>query len=266
MKLIQKLFVFAMGAILLAANAHAGRWITRDPSEVTPHLERDPHAFLDLNPYTFVRNNPLSYFDPNGLNAVAYVDAQGHKWWWGPYNQTPPGYTFELTPYNQDFIPPGMIWGQDQYGNAIPIPNDIMGLQPSLLGELLLPSGAGLLAKPSWLTGLKVPSRSVCLYRAVSQKELEDIARNGFRPGPNSLLAKSFATSAEDAARFGRDLFKLDQQPFFVVQANMERSVLNYADQMILDSKQAVVIPFERLQSFNWSVNRVTSLPAIPIR
>jgi hypothetical protein len=31
-----------------------------------------------------------------------------------------------------------MIWGQDQYGNAIPIPNDIMGLQPSPLGDFLL--------------------------------------------------------------------------------------------------------------------------------
>ena len=114
MKQTQKLLLFVAAAILLAANAHAGRWITRDPMEVQEHMERDPHAFLDLNPYTFVRNNPLKYFDLNGLNAVAYVDAQGNKWWWGPYDKTPPGYTFQLTPYNQEFPPPGMFWGQDQ--------------------------------------------------------------------------------------------------------------------------------------------------------
>ena len=67
MKRIQNLCLFVAAAILLAANAHAGRWITRDPMEVQEHMERDPHPFLDLNPYTFNNNNPLSYIDPNGM-------------------------------------------------------------------------------------------------------------------------------------------------------------------------------------------------------
>ena len=46
MKQTQKLLLFVAAAILLAANAHAGRWITRDPMEVQEHMERDPHAFL----------------------------------------------------------------------------------------------------------------------------------------------------------------------------------------------------------------------------
>ena len=266
MKQIQKLFLFALGAILLVANAHAGRWITRDPMEVQEHMERDPHPFLDLNPYTFVRNNPLSYFDPDGRNAVAYVDAQGRKWWWGPYDRTPSGYTFQLTPYNQEFLPPGMIWGQDQYGNVIPVPNDIMGLQPSLLGELLLPTGAGFLAKPSWLTGMKVPARTVCLYRAVSQKEMEDIAKYGFRPGLNSMLAKNFATTAEDAAWWGRQFYNLDGNPFFLVQADVRASGLRGAFTGPLDFRPAITIPYENLARFNSAVNRVAVMPSIPIR
>jgi hypothetical protein len=59
-----------VAVILPAANVHAGRWISRDPMEVQEHLERDPRPFLDLNPYTFVGNNPVSRVDPYGL------------WWW----------------------------------------------------------------------------------------------------------------------------------------------------------------------------------------
>lgn len=69
MKQIERFFFFIVAIILFAANAHAGRWLSRDPMEVQEHMERDPHAFLDLNPYTFVRNNPLTYIDPYGLEA-----------------------------------------------------------------------------------------------------------------------------------------------------------------------------------------------------
>ena len=69
MKHIQNFSFFLVGAILLAANAHAGRWITRDPMEVQEHMERDPHPFLDLNPYTFAFNSPLNAIDPDGKEA-----------------------------------------------------------------------------------------------------------------------------------------------------------------------------------------------------
>ena len=74
MKRLQKLCVVAMGVILLAVNADAGRWLTRDPIE---HMERDPQPTVDLwdcqqqiNLYQFVGNNPISRIDPLGL------------WWW----------------------------------------------------------------------------------------------------------------------------------------------------------------------------------------
>jgi len=69
MKRIQKLFLFVAAAILVAANAHGGRWISRDPMEVQEHMERDPQPFLDLNPYTFAFNSPLNAIDPDGREA-----------------------------------------------------------------------------------------------------------------------------------------------------------------------------------------------------
>lgn len=245
MKQIQKLFLFALGAILLVANAHAGRWITRDPMEVQAHMERDPHAFLDLNAYTFVRNNPLGYFDPDGRNAVAYVDAQGHKWWWGPYDKTPPGYTFQLTPYNQEFLPPGMIWGQDQYGNAIPVPNDIMGLQPSLLGEMLLPTGAGFLAKPSWLTGMKMPCPRTPLWRAVKPDELADILRTGAFRNLGSAEGKYFSTTAEGAASYAKQAFYgFGDPPYTLVRTEVPNSLLRQVPISLVDRNvPAIVLP-----------------------
>lgn len=70
MKLLEKLCLVLIGGALLSSNAYAERWITRDPMDIPEHMERDPHPFLDLNPYTFVGNNPIGRVDPLGL------------WWW----------------------------------------------------------------------------------------------------------------------------------------------------------------------------------------
>jgi len=75
MKAIQKVcFCFGF-IILLAANAQAGRWLTRDPIEF---MERDPKpsdvGFQEqLNLYRFVDNNPVNYIDPLGLLTVVVV-------------------------------------------------------------------------------------------------------------------------------------------------------------------------------------------------
>jgi len=73
MKRIQPFYRVLAGVILLAANLHAGRWITRDPMDILEHMERDPHPFLDLNPYTFVGNNPINNIDPYGLLTAVII-------------------------------------------------------------------------------------------------------------------------------------------------------------------------------------------------
>jgi hypothetical protein len=131
-------------------------------------IEMDPIGEAGgINLYGFVGNNPVSYVDPWGLNSQIVMGDHGRLVWVGPYNQTPPGMRFELWWGNADIIPPGMIWGDVDNGNAHPVPDETMGLQPSLLGEMLLPTGAGFLAKPSWLTGLKGPCPTTLMGKGI---------------------------------------------------------------------------------------------------
>ena len=69
------------------------------------------------------------------------------------------------------------------------------------------------------------------LYRAVSEAELMDIGESGvFRSGPGSMGNKWFAESAEDAASWGKQFFKMDGQPFFTVRVHVPNSI---AEQMM---------------------------------
>lgn len=72
---------------------------------------------------------------------------------------------------------------------------------------------------------------SVSLFRAVSKGEADDIAGFGFRQAPNgrSYEGKLFATTAEDAARYGRINYGQDSVPFHIVETRVPRS---FADQL----------------------------------
>ena len=70
MKTAQKFWFCVVAIILFAANADAGRWLTRDPIEF---MERDPRPDAgdfqeQLNLYRFVDNNPINLIDPLGLD------------------------------------------------------------------------------------------------------------------------------------------------------------------------------------------------------
>lgn len=93
----------------------------------------------------------------------------------------------------------------------------------------------------------------VRLFRAVSQAEFEDIGRVGFRQKPDgsSLESKQFATTAEDAARFGRDNFRLDHTPFHVIEVHVPRFVTDQFERLLLDAKLSVNVSRELLQLLN---------------
>jgi RHS repeat-associated protein len=111
-------------ALYRAYDADTGRWLSRDPIGESG----------GLNLYGYVRNNPMSYVDPFGL-AIFTEDFIG-----------------PMQPGDFVFMGGGnyaMMVGGD--GNLYPMDE---GLQPSLLGELFIPTGVGFLARPTWLRGL----------------------------------------------------------------------------------------------------------------
>lgn len=114
---------------------------------------------------------------------------------------------------------------------------------------------AGFVAAKSGLTSM---------YRAVSKAELDDIAARGFQLKPGGYESKLFATSAEDAAAFGRDLYKLDRVPFHLVETKVPNSVFNQFERMPLDFKPAVNVPGPILPQLNSSMTW-NELLAIPV-
>lgn len=67
--------------------------------------------------------------------------------------------------------------------------------------------------------------RSVNLYRAVGIDELADIKNSGlFRAGPNSLGGKFFASTADDAARWGKKFKDITGEAFEVVATRVPKS------------------------------------------
>ena len=218
MKQIQKLFLFAIGAILLVANAHAGRWITRDPMEVQEHMERDPHPFLDLNPYTFVGNNPISNVDPYGL---AFGD------WWDPRTYSPGYAQLKGQTDTQDQL---KRMGYDSmseyqldhpgYGGTMTSGNlDAVAGTASIAGES---ANLYVIAATS-VTPTAIGGRAAC---KLTQKGLEHIAeRHLFTSGAQKagkfaedmgarairdLVNEAIAKGAASADRFGRTAFEYD--------------------------------------------------------
>ena len=81
------------------------------------------------------------------------------------------------------------------------------------------------------------------LYRAVSDAELEDILRFGFRPGAGTMEIKLFTTSAEDAAFFAQNiLFPLDQKPLTVVEVEVPDSLVAQFFQFTTDGKRTIAV------------------------
>ena len=111
-----------------------------------------------------------------------------------------------------------------------------------------------------------VPDRNLDdLFRAVSDAELDDIAEAGFRQGPNAMETKLFATSAEDAGTYARDvLFPIDGQPLTVVQAVTPTNIVSQMDSVVTDGMPTMGLPPELMDEFNESVVIIV-MDSIPI-
>ena len=102
--------------------------------------------------------------------------------------------------------------------------------------------GKGEVAKESIEEGEKY------LFRAVSKKELDDIAKYGLRVDPKTgySLGKLFAKTLDKAVEFGKELFQRDKsvgretKEIFIIRAKIPDKVLDKSTKFIADSKNAV--------------------------
>jgi hypothetical protein len=91
------------------------------------------------------------------------------------------------------------------------------------------------------------------------------MAQAGFRQHPDSLSleAKLFATSPEDAARFGRDNFCFDEVPFHIIEVQVPTSIADQFETLTLDFKPAVSVARDLLSLLNQhaTVREITPIP-----
>ena len=128
---------------------------------------------------------------------------------------------------------------------------------------MLLPTGAGLLAKPSWLTGIKVPCPRTPLWRAVQPNELADILKTGAFRNLGFAEGKYFSTTAEGAASYAKQAFYgLGDAPYTLVKTEVPNSLLGQFPISLVDRNvPAIVLPNSALPGL---VPRVVSHSPIP--
>jgi hypothetical protein len=84
------------------------------------------------------------------------------------------------------------------------------------------------------------------LFRAVSKAELDDIAEYGLRTTAGGFeTVKLFATTLDDATRYGKNNFRLDGIPNFLIRVDVPKSVTQIP--LRLDFMDAVSIPANQL-------------------
>lgn len=138
-----------------------------------------------------------------------------------------------------------------EYGNARDASYGSAGSTATLLAPAVV---APVFAGGSSM--LSVVPQNTSLFRAVSRAELDDImgAGSGFRPNPNGSsyeTGKLFTRSAEEAAQFGRNNFRLDGQPFYIVETEAPAFVMRSSFSFTADSMRAVSVPTSQLRSLS---------------
>ncbi|WP_346432370.1 RHS repeat-associated core domain-containing protein [Flavobacterium lipolyticum] len=97
---------------------------------------------------------------------------------------------------------------------------------------------------------LSAAGKTTSLFRAVSNAELSDIASNGLRTTAGGYeTSKLFATSAENAAQFGKLNYGFDGIPNTIIEAKVPNSVMGTTTSFTADGMSAVAVPAEQLQN-----------------
>jgi len=85
--------------------------------------------------------------------------------------------------------------------------------------------------------------------RAVSQAEVDDIAKFGFRMKAGGYeTGKLFAPTLQEATQFGKYNFGLDGIPNTIMKVRVPNSVLNGATKFSADGMNAISIPDDQLK------------------
>lgn len=85
--------------------------------------------------------------------------------------------------------------------------------------------------------------KHIDLFRAVVDDELNDIPINGIRNTSGYATGKLFATTADDAANFGRINFSFDKKPFTIIKTSISTRYLPMLYQGEMDLMQAISVP-----------------------
>jgi len=228
-----------------------GAFLSPDPAPLGP-------AAPYQSAYEYGNATPTSYTDPGGERAQGGASAL-----YDPSIATGDDLVSQLAPYARACLFTGgdlrawlsactqaaaigmkifWQWVHDQIENH--------PLQTALtLATLAVPGGGGVVA------GERIAAESeAILYRAVSSAERADIQSfGGFRQAANGLSneAKLFATSAEDAARYGRINYGLDNRAFHIVEARVSRSFSDSLQSGIADRMRYVSVDRDRLNELN---------------
>jgi hypothetical protein len=87
------------------------------------------------------------------------------------------------------------------------------------------------------------------IYRTVSQAEVDDIAKFGFRMKAGGYESgKLFAPTLQEATQFGKYNFGLDGIPNMIMKVKVPNSVLNGATKFGADGMNAISIPANQLK------------------
>ncbi|MDR2123177.1 MAG: RHS repeat-associated core domain-containing protein [Flavobacteriaceae bacterium] len=94
----------------------------------------------------------------------------------------------------------------------------------------------------------KTAKGSTTIYRAVSQAEVDDIAKFGLRMKSGGYeTGKLFAPTLQEATQFGKYNFGLDGIPNTIMKVRVPNSVLNGATKFGADGMNAISIPANQL-------------------